>query len=168
MPDWMEDLAVDVQVLLNAPITLLRANVNIYFDGSQALACHADDEPILGKHPYIASFSLGSSRLFSFKPKTGGPFYKVLLDHGDLLTMSGPTQEEYLHSVWKCKGTTQVRINVTFRFTAQHAPHCPLRAHCFRSFGHREDHTDGGPSDFFGIWPFPLKFILHSAFPIYV
>ena len=88
-------------------------------------------------------------------PKTGGPFNKILLDHGDLLTMSGATQDEYLQSVLRCRSTTQARINVTFRFTAQHAPFCPLRANCFRSYRHRGGDADGGPNDYSDFGPSP-------------
>jgi alkylated DNA repair dioxygenase AlkB len=40
---------------------------------------------------------------------------KIELCHGDLLTMGGDTQREFLHSIAKSKRVTGQRLSLTFR-----------------------------------------------------
>lgn len=95
--------------------------VNLYRDGNDSVGWHADDEFELGERPYIASLSLGEGRVFSLKPKESrlgrsvSP-QRILLQHGDLLTMSGCTQENWLHAVLKAPRAQGVRLNLTFRY----------------------------------------------------
>lgn len=90
---------------------------NFYRGGQDSVAWHADDEPELGPLPFIASVSLGGARKFSFKRKDGtGSRIDVPLGHGDLLTMEGTTQRDWLHQVPKTKQAAMPRINLTFRF----------------------------------------------------
>lgn len=42
---------------------------NLYRDQRDAMGLHSDDEPELGRHPVIASLSLGASRRFVFKSR---------------------------------------------------------------------------------------------------
>ena len=48
----------------------------------------------------------------------------ITLDHGDLLVMDGPTQSEYVHCT--ASGLQGPRVNLTFRWVAQHIASCPL------------------------------------------
>jgi alkylated DNA repair dioxygenase AlkB len=89
--------------------------VNRYRDGRDSVAWHADDEKELGPEPLIASVSLGATRTFSLKPKSGGPIVKIELHHGSLLIMMGATQKNWFHQVAKTKKPTDERINLTFR-----------------------------------------------------
>jgi alkylated DNA repair dioxygenase AlkB len=59
---------------------------NLYRDGHDSVAWHADDEPDLGPNPTIASMSFGDSRNFELRqklPKVSGfcvrSFAKILL-----------------------------------------------------------------------------------------
>lgn len=87
---------------------------NLYRDGSDSVAWHADDEPELGASPTIASLSLGATRAFHVKLRAGGAPWKLDLAHGDLLVMMGASQRDYLHSVPK-RANAGARINLTFR-----------------------------------------------------
>ena len=90
--------------------------MNLYRDGNDSVAWHADDEPELGESPFIASLSLGSSRPFQVKPQNGdGKAISIELMHGDLLTMSAETQSKCLHQIPKTSKTITERINLTFR-----------------------------------------------------
>lgn len=92
---------------------------NLYRDGRDSVAWHADDEPELGRDPVIASLSLGAVRSFelrhrrarSLKPGT----LHLPLAAGSLLIMRGSTQHHWLHRVPKEPGVTTARINLTFR-----------------------------------------------------
>jgi alkylated DNA repair dioxygenase AlkB len=88
---------------------------NLYRDGRDSVSWHADDEPELGPEPTIASLSLGASRRFAVKCRATGERADVVLEHGDLLVMSGRSQIDYLHSVPKIVRPIGARLNLTFR-----------------------------------------------------
>jgi alpha-ketoglutarate-dependent dioxygenase alkB family protein 3 len=79
---------------------------NLYRDGKDSIAWHSDDEPMLGKHPFIASISLGDLRMFELRRKLNlmeckdedyeyVQHVKVPLTHGSLLIMEGATQDDW-------------------------------------------------------------------------
>lgn len=88
---------------------------NLYRDGRDSVAWHADDEPELGLEPVIASVSIGAPRKFGIKRRADGHTWYVTLQHGDFLVMSGRAQAEYLHALPKTSRPTGPRINLTFR-----------------------------------------------------
>ncbi|RSK39217.1 alpha-ketoglutarate-dependent dioxygenase AlkB family protein [Mangrovimonas spongiae] len=91
--------------------------LNLYRDGNDSNGWHADNEKELGKHPTIASLSLGASRVFKFKHKTlKKENHKLLLQHGSLLIMKGAMQEFWVHQIPKTKQHVGKRINLTFRY----------------------------------------------------
>lgn len=90
---------------------------NLYRDGRDSVAWHADDEPELGRNPVIASLSLGGTRRFSLKSrrhKTEKPLHIDLVS-GSLLLMASSTQHNWLHQVPKTVKPVEPRINLTFR-----------------------------------------------------
>lgn len=90
--------------------------LNLYRDGKDSNGWHADDEKELGKHPRIASVSLGEARYFHFKHRTDKKQrYKILLEHGSLLLMGGSMQVHWLHQIAKTARPKNPRINLTFR-----------------------------------------------------
>jgi alkylated DNA repair dioxygenase AlkB len=86
---------------------------NLYRDGNDSVGLHADAEPEMG--PVIGSLSLGAKRLFRLKHKDGSIAFAENLAHGSLLIMAGKTQKNFKHEVPKEPGSTQPRINLTFR-----------------------------------------------------
>jgi alkylated DNA repair dioxygenase AlkB len=89
--------------------------LNLYRNGADGMSWHSDDEAELGKHPVIASLSLGEERKFFFKHKQNGKTYPLQLKSGSLLVMHGSTQEKWKHSLPKTKRNINSRINLTFR-----------------------------------------------------
>ena len=90
--------------------------LNLYRDGSDSNGWHADNEKELGKNPVIASLSLGESRYFHLKHRTKkNQRFKIKLDHGSLLIMSGLMQHKWLHMIPKTKKILGERINLTYR-----------------------------------------------------
>lgn len=92
------------------------ALLNYYRDGKDSMAWHSDNEKELGRNPIIASVSFGSSRNFQFRHL----YHKqlkaaVLLTHGSLLLMQGPTQHFWQHQIPKTNLLIGPRINITFR-----------------------------------------------------
>ena len=89
---------------------------NLYRDGQDSVGWHSDDEPELGANPKIASVSLGGTRRFGLKPKTGSSgLVHIDLHNGDLLIMAGKTQHYWRHQIAKTRKPSKPRINLTFR-----------------------------------------------------
>ena len=90
--------------------------LNLYRNGSDSNGWHADNEKELGKNPVIASLSLGESRYFHLKHRSKkSQRFKIKLDHGSLLIMSGVMQHKWLHMIPKTKKIMGERINLTYR-----------------------------------------------------
>jgi alkylated DNA repair dioxygenase AlkB len=88
---------------------------NLYRNGQDSVGWHSDDEPELGRNPGIASISLGFERTFHMKHKRQEDEWKMLLGHGSLLLMKGPTQHYWKHTLPKDIRVQEPRINLTFR-----------------------------------------------------
>ena len=88
---------------------------NLYRSGQDGVGWHSDDEASLGPEPVIASVSLGATREFVVRPKNAGPRWSADLHDGDLLVMSGDSQNAYRHCVPKTERLVGPRINLTFR-----------------------------------------------------
>ena len=90
--------------------------MNLYRDGKDSNGWHADDEKELGQNPVIASVSFGHERFFNLRHKEDKTQkHKLLLEHGSLLLMAGPTQHFWQHQIAKTAKTMGPRINLTFR-----------------------------------------------------
>jgi alkylated DNA repair dioxygenase AlkB len=111
-PLWLLAVCADVERATGARYNSCLGN--LYRDGNDSVALHADDEPELGPEPTIASLSLGASRRFRMQHPSGDG-YDLMLDDGDLLVMSGPMQREWKHGVPKMRATGP-RVNLTFRW----------------------------------------------------
>ena len=113
-----------------APLVALKARIeaasgarfnsvlaNLYRDGNDSMGWHADDEPELGKHPVIASLSLGANRDFLLRHRAKQrPTEYLSLGHGSLLLMAGATQQYWQHALPKRRRVSAPRINLTFRW----------------------------------------------------
>lgn len=91
--------------------------LNLYRNESDSVGWHSDNEAELGRHPAIASLSLGATRRFKMRHKHRKdlPIFSLDLPSGSLLLMSGTTQACWQHAVEKEKLATGPRINLTFR-----------------------------------------------------
>lgn len=113
---WTECLAEIcglVKRRLCYPFNFLLANR--YRSGSDYVGWHSDDERDMGSRPVIASVSLGASRVFRVRPRSGGKSKGLLLQHGSLLVMWGDSQRMFKHSVPKTDQRLGERINLTYR-----------------------------------------------------
>lgn len=90
--------------------------LNLYRNQQDSMGWHSDDEKELGDFPFIASLSLGSSRVFQLKHKVDKLLKgKIELSHGSLLCMGGPMQSFWQHAIPKSNIPCGPRINLTFR-----------------------------------------------------
>ena len=69
----------------------------------------------MGIFPAIASLSLGATRKFQIRKKTGGEITNYWLEHGSLLVMHPGCQESWKHQVPKTNSPVGQRVNLTFR-----------------------------------------------------
>ena len=121
MPLALVEIRVQLDQRLDANFGFNTCLCNLYRDGRDSVAWHADDEPELGAEPDIASVSFGASRAFQIRRanqlarRIGPQTYEVELRHGDVLIMSGRSQLDYEHSVPKRAGAIGERVNLTFR-----------------------------------------------------
>jgi alkylated DNA repair dioxygenase AlkB len=88
---------------------------NLYRNGSDGVAWHADNEPELGLDPVIASVSLGHERRFDLRHRVTGETVRVPLPAGSVLVMSGATQHHWIHQIAKTAKPIGPRLNLTFR-----------------------------------------------------
>ena len=102
-------------------------NLNRYSVPSSCIRWHSDNEPWFGPQnspKLIVSMSLGNSVEFKVRRVRCSVPSLITLDHGDLLVMDGSTQSEYVHCT--ASGLQGPRVNLTFRWVAQHIASCPL------------------------------------------
>jgi alkylated DNA repair dioxygenase AlkB len=87
---------------------------NLYRDGRDSVAWHADRIAAEIEDPIVALVSLGEPRKFLLRPKGGGASRAFLLGHGDLLVTGGKTQRTWEHSVPKVSRAGP-RISLAYR-----------------------------------------------------
>jgi alkylated DNA repair dioxygenase AlkB len=114
---WTEALdEIRGAVAERAGVTFNSVLANLYRDGNDSVAWHADDEPELGPAPVIASVSFGATRTFQLRHRDDpAQRWQVELEHGSLLIMRGPTQRWWRHRVPRTSRPVGARLNLTFR-----------------------------------------------------
>ncbi len=88
---------------------------NLYRDENDSMGWHADKEKALGRNPFIASVSLGESRVFKLQHNHSKEIVQLSLSSGSLLLMGGVLQHYWRHCIPKTKLKKAPRINLTFR-----------------------------------------------------
>ncbi len=88
---------------------------NLYRNERDSMGWHADKEKELGDAPFIASLSLGATRVFRARHRSANTTLEIELHNGSLLTMGGVFQKHWRHSVPKSSVPAGPRINLTFR-----------------------------------------------------
>ena len=127
-PDWLSKLANDVGAYLNLEQVPDSCNFNLYEDGKQAVAYHADDEDLFkteSGETTIVSISFGATRSFGIERNFWLDKDAQLeqLDAGDIIVMTKRTQQYWQHAMIpeaKPSGAG-IRYNTTFRYISQ--PH---------------------------------------------
>jgi alkylated DNA repair dioxygenase AlkB len=90
--------------------------VNLYRDGSDAVAWHADTVRKVMRDPLVATVSLGARRSFLLRPAEGGPVARRYAPgEGDLIVMGGACQHDWHHTVPREKSASGARMSITLR-----------------------------------------------------
>jgi len=88
---------------------------NLYRDGRDSVAWHADRERFAQEDPVVAVLSTGAPRAFHIRSKEGGPSRTWHLGQGDLFVMGGSCQHEFEHCVPKAAQVEGPRLSIMFR-----------------------------------------------------
>ena len=89
--------------------------LNLYYNGTEGMSWHSDDETDLQVNGAIASLSFGATRKFLFKHKQTKELVSLWLKPASLLVMKGVTQTHWLHRLPPTTKVSEPRINLTFR-----------------------------------------------------
>jgi alkylated DNA repair dioxygenase AlkB len=90
--------------------------INLYRDGSDAVAWHADTVRKVLRNPLVATISLGARRGFHVRPAAGGAVVRRYAPgEGDLIVMGGSMQHDWHHTVPRQKSASGARMSVTLR-----------------------------------------------------
>lgn len=87
---------------------------NLYRDGRDSVAWHADRIAQEIEDPIVALISLGEPRKFLLRPTGGGQSRAFLPGRGDLLVTGGRTQRDWEHSIPKVAHAGP-RISLAYR-----------------------------------------------------
>jgi alkylated DNA repair dioxygenase AlkB len=98
-PPVLEDIRISLSARYDRAFDSV--GFNLYRDGRDSVAWHADRIPKEIETPLVALVSLGEPRKFLLRPKGGGPSRTFMLGRGDLLVTGGNTQRTWEHSVPK-------------------------------------------------------------------
>ena len=90
--------------------------INLYRDGSDAVAWHADTVRKVLRDPLVFTVSLGARRSFLLRPAEGGPVVRrYSAGEGDLIVMGGSCQHTHVHTVPRERTSSGARMSVTLR-----------------------------------------------------
>ena len=130
MTPFVSALGSKIANIVGAPADYFNSvNINLYANQHEAVGWHADDEPLFQacfQPALIVSLSLGSSRVFECRSNQSGTISRILLQHGDILTMENMFQRDCQHRVPRSTEECGPRINLTWRRILQHTSSCPL------------------------------------------
>lgn len=116
MPAIVENIRRQVEARIGERFNSVLCN--LYRDGSDSVGWHADDEPLFGGDPVVASVSVGAARLFKMRRNDSSATQDILLESGSLFVMGRGVQRDWKHAIPKTTRPCGERINLTFRQTA--------------------------------------------------
>ena len=92
-----------------------QVSAGLYRDGRDSVAPHGDRIARDLPHATVATISLGGSRRFTIRSKSGGGSRALSLGHGDLVVMGGSMQRTHEHGIPKTTSPVEPRIALMFR-----------------------------------------------------
>lgn len=96
-------------------VPLDQVSAGWYRDGRDSVAPHGDRIARDLPHATVATVSLGGSRRFTIRSKSGGGGRSFSLGHGDLVVMGGSAQRTHEHGIPKTTSAVEPRIALMFR-----------------------------------------------------
>lgn len=90
-----------------------------YRDGRDAMGAHRDSDLRWCETTLIAVLTLGATRPWTLRSRSGGDVVDLAPRSGDLLVMGGRAQADWLHGVPPVPGLREGRISVQWRWTSR-------------------------------------------------
>jgi alkylated DNA repair dioxygenase AlkB len=112
LPSVLEAMRALMESRYERPFDSVSAN--LYRDGRDSVAWHADRIPRTIFNPVVATVSLGHARRFLMRPRGGTTQLTLTLGAGDLVVMGGTSQRTWQHAIPKV-ASAGARISVAFR-----------------------------------------------------
>jgi alkylated DNA repair dioxygenase AlkB len=109
--------------------------LNLYRDGRDSTAWHGDHLSCRRDECIVPVLTLGATRRFLLKPRSGGRSLVLRPAAGDLVVMGGRCQRDWVHSVPKTAEGCGARISVNFQSSEQARPLRPAPAASARREG---------------------------------
>jgi alkylated DNA repair dioxygenase AlkB len=125
------DLADAPQAILHTAAATLSAHYGIPYDGlwmnyyrdhRDSTGWHGDWTTCKRDECIVPVLSLGATRRFLIKPRTGGRSVGLTPSAGDLVVMGGRCQRDWRHCVPKQTTPAGARVSVNFHSTLQATP----------------------------------------------
>jgi alkylated DNA repair dioxygenase AlkB len=96
--------------------------LNLYRDGQDSTGWHRDRFSCRQPECIVPVLTLGATRRFLIKPRTGGASMAFEPNSGDLVVMGGRSQQDWVHSVPKDRAVMGQRMSINFQSSAQARP----------------------------------------------
>jgi alkylated DNA repair dioxygenase AlkB len=93
--------------------------LNLYRDQRDSTGWHGDWATCKRENCIVPVLSLGATRRFLLKPRSGGASTGFAVAGGDLVVMGGRCQRDWLHSVPKQARAAGPRVSLNFESTEQ-------------------------------------------------
>lgn len=93
--------------------------LNLYRNGRDSTGWHRDRFSCRRPDCIVPVLTLGATRRFLIKPRSGGSAVAFWPRSGDLIVMGGRCQQDWVHGVPKLDGGREARISVNFQSSAQ-------------------------------------------------
>jgi alkylated DNA repair dioxygenase AlkB len=88
--------------------------INLYRDNRDSTSWHGDWPTCKRPECTVPVLTLGATRRFLIKPRSGGRSISITPESGDMIVMGGRAQRDWLHSVPKQAQPAGSRISVNF------------------------------------------------------
>jgi alkylated DNA repair dioxygenase AlkB len=96
--------------------------LNLYRNGQDSTGWHRDRFSCRQSECIVPVLTLGATRRFLIKPRSGGSSVVFKPGSGDLIVMGGRSQKDWVHSVPKEPGIVERRISINFQSSMQARP----------------------------------------------
>jgi alkylated DNA repair dioxygenase AlkB len=124
LTDVSDEALLDVVRALSKHYSIVYDSLwlNLYRDGNDSTAWHRDRFSCRRPECIVPVLTLGATRRFLIKPRTGGRSIAFKPGSGDLIVMGGRSQEDWVHSVPKDAKVAGPRISINFQSSMQGRP----------------------------------------------